>query len=482
MNEASFVIACTSFCMVGAAVGWFISPGELTLPLVLVSLLPPLCVAFVRARQNGIVDPLAVFAFCYAAYNGILLLSLNYAADPDQAYPFALDGPMLFHAGILSGLGSLGLVLGWLLSSKGRPEPVTQRFPNHCTACFITGIALYLVGIVLYLAEYWQVGGYMQSVAMDRGQRFEMLKHAVSMPFEGFIVCGLCLMIYASLGVSKSRMLLSSAACFLWLGLVLLQGDRRLALQIIMAVAVVIGTLRPKLTKLRPAALVCIATGYLVAALFGQYRTLIYDVAAGHSTLKQTQVMAEAEDSVLSKPETSELGGPYMSVLYYSSGTEPLRWGSSYLMSLPAVVPRALYPGTKVPAISADLDQGLYEGVGPVYGWGFSPVAEGFANFGVVGPLAVMTLWSMLFAWLGTHRYRGLAGMIVCATLLQEAVNANRIDFRYVYFESVYCIIVVPLAVMIIKAVAGTTHGGPSPVRAFSSGPHLLTARRITSL
>lgn len=482
VQERSLVAACTSLCVVAAAMGWSVNPDELTLPLALVSLIPPLCVAFVRARRNGIVDPLAVFALCFAAYNGVLLVRMSFGVDP-HATPFSINGATYFRAGILSGLGSLGLVVGWLLSKSRRAEPLRQGSPNQSMASFLTGVAFYLVGIGLYMAEYWQLGGYMQSVAMDRGERFEMLTHAVSMPYEGFILTGLSLMIYSSLGIAKSRLILSFAACLLWSSLVLLQGDRRLALQMIMAVAVIIGTMRPNLTKLRPIALVSIAAGYLLAVIFGQYRTLIYDLAAGKSTVEQAQVAAEGEESIMGKPEDSELGGPYISVLYYASGTEPLRWGSSYAMSIPAFVPRALYPGTKAPAISADLDQGLYEGVGPVYGWGFSPIAEGFANFGFVGSFAVIMLWSMFFAWLGSYRYRGIAGLIICATLLQEAVNANRIDFRYVYLESVYCVCVVPVAVLIMKAVAEITNKGARiPRRTISSGAYFIAARRTNAV
>lgn len=479
-QERSLVIACTSLCLSAAAIGWFLYPGELTLPLALVSLVPPLGVAFARAKRNGMVDPLAVFAMCFAAYNGVLLVKFNY--EPPAYEAFAPTEATFFHAGILSGLGSLGLVVGWLLSKNRRSEPVTQGSPNECTASFLTGIVFYLVGIGLYMVQYWQIGGYMQSVAMDRGQRFEMLTHAVSMPFEGFILSGLGLMIYASLGIAKSRLMLSYGACLLWLGLVLLQGDRRLALQMIMAMAVVIGTLRPKTTKLRPVALVYIALAYSLAVLFGQYRGLIYDLAAGRSTLKQAQIAAEGENSIMGKPEESELGGPYISVLYYSDGTEPLRWGSSYAMSIPAAVPRALYPGMKTQAISADLDQALYEGVGPVYGLGFSPIAEGFANFGLAGSFGAIVLWSMFFAWLGSKRYRGLAGMVVCATLLQEAVNANRIDFRYVYLECVYCASVGIIAVMMMKAVAEITDRGSDSVRGISSRAHFLAEPKSDSL
>jgi hypothetical protein len=357
-----------------------------------------------------------------------------------------------------------------------------QGSSSQCTASFLTGTVFYLMGILLYMVQYWQLGGYMQSVAMDRGQRFEMLTRSVSMPYEGFILSGLSLMVYAGLGISKSRMMLASVACLVWLGLVLLQGDRRLALQMLMALAVVLGTLRPKITKLRPIALISMVIAYSLAVVFGQYRTLIYDLAAGRSTLKQAQVAAAGEESIMGKPEESELGGPYMSVLYYSRGTEALRWGSSYAMSIPAAVPRSLYPGSKTPAISADLDQALHEGEGPVYGWGFSPIAEASANFGFAGPLVVMVLWSLLFAWLGSNRYRGLAGMVVCATLLQEAVNANRIDFRYVYLESFYCSSVGVIAVMMTRAVAEITSRGRRPVGALSARPRVIAARRSNAL
>jgi hypothetical protein len=478
IQERSLVIGCTSLCVLAAVIGWFVHPGDLTLPLALVSLIPPLGVAFARAARNGIVDPLAVFALFFAAYNGVVLVKLNYGVDP-QDIPFATDGPMFFHAAALSALGSLGVVFGWLLSTNRRSEPVSQGSPSQCMASYVTGIVFYLVGVALYMAQYWQVGGYMQSIAMDRGQRFEMLTHTVSMPYEGFILSGLSLMMFASIGVSRSRLMLSSAACVFWLGLVLVQGDRRLALQMIMAVAVVVGTLRPKVVKLRPIAVVSIAAAYFVAVLFGQYRTLIYDVAAGKSTLKQALLAQETDAFVMSNPEQTELGAPYLSVLYYSRGTEPLRLGSSYAKSIPAAVPKALYAGAKAPAISADFAQALYEGgMRPVYGWGFSPIAEAFANFGVAGPFVVMVLWSVFFAWLASKRHRSIAGMVICAALLEEAVNSNRIDFRYVYLESVYCFIVAVMAMVIMKAVTEITERRTNFVRMILSGPHLIPARR----
>jgi len=476
MQERSLVIACTSLCVVAAAVGWLIYPGELTLPLALGSLIPPLCVAVARAKRNGVVDPLAVFALSFAAYNGVLLVRFNYGRPEYEA--LAPTAGTFFHAGILSALGSLGLVAGWLVSKDRHSDPVSQGSASQCTASFVTGIGFYMVGVALYMAQYWQIGGYMQSVGMDRGQRFELLKHTVSMPYEGFVLCGIALMIYGSLGVSKTRVMLAFVACAVWLGLVLLQGDRRLALQMIMATGVVIGTLRPRLTKLRVVVLVSVAAAYFVAVLFGQYRTLIYDLASGRSTLNQAKVAAEGQESIMGKPEQSELGGPYVSVLYYSDGGASLRWGSSYAMSIPAVLPRALYPGTKTPAISADLDQALYQGVGPVYGLGFSPIAEAYVNFGLAGPFGVMVLWSMFFAWLGSNRHGGLAGMIVCATLLQEAVNSNRIDFRYVYFESVYCAGVVPVALITMRVVAGITSRGATAVRVFPLAPQFIAVRR----
>lgn len=112
VRARSLVIACTSLCVVAAGIGWLINPGGLTLPLALVSLVPPLGVAVVRAMRHGIADPLAMFALCFAAYNGVLLVRLNYGDSHET--PFATSGSMFFHAGILSGLGSLGLFVGWL--------------------------------------------------------------------------------------------------------------------------------------------------------------------------------------------------------------------------------------------------------------------------------------------------------------------------------------------------------------------------------
>ena len=479
IRERSFVIACTAACLMLAGMSWVWRPGELTTALIFVSLVPPASVSIVRAQRSGLVDPLAVFALCYAAYNGVLLFQLSSGIDLSDA-PIQPDGPMLFRAGLMSGLGALGLVAGYLTSGSSRPAAMRPGTHSERAAGFITGAVFYALGIVLYLSQYWQIGGYMQAVAMDRGERFELLRNTVSMPYEGFVVGGIALMVYASVGGGRTRWLASSSACLLWLGMVLLQGDRRLALQMMMALGVVAGTMRPKLTKLRPLALVVIAVGYLAAAVFGQYRTLIYDIAAGRSTLKQAQVVAQGEESSVDKPQDSELGAPYMSVLYYSRGVEPLRWGSSYLESIPAVLPRVLYPGAKTTPISFELDESLHEGVGTVYGLGFSPVAEGFANFGFAGPFIAIFIWSKLFGLLSSARYSGLLGLVVSATLLQECVNANRIDFRYVYFESVYCASAGILAVLTMKAVMAIGSRNSRSVPMSKLRRNLVIAAQVT--
>jgi hypothetical protein len=47
-------------------------------------------------------------------------------------------------------------------------------------------------------------------------------------------------------------------------------------------------------------------------------------------------------------------------------------------------------------------------------------------------------LWTLYFLLIGALRHRGIWGTLACAVLLSEAINANRIDFRTVYCETVY--------------------------------------------
>jgi hypothetical protein len=87
-----------------------------------------------------------------------------------------------------------------------------------------------------------------------------------------------------------------------------------------------------------------------------------------------------------------------------------------------------------------------------VSGWGYSPIAEAFQNFGMPGVCVISSLWMGAFIVLSGFR-NSQGGLLVAAVLSSETVNVNRIDFRTVYLESFFCIVGVLLASLVVRVL-----------------------------
>lgn len=438
-REKIVITVVTGFCVLLALCGYAFGLDHLTIPMACLCLIPPAAAGINAARKEGILAPFAVFSIAFSAYNGLLLVRFCFLHETDFPYPMTVDRGTLLHAAVLSCVGTLGLVFGWLIFAGDKRKRSRYRVPGHGTPEFITGLLFYTVALGLYLVQYAQLGGYMNAMGTDRAEKFEMMRETVSTPYVPFALVGLALSFYGSVGKSAWRVRVCILMLGAWSLLVGLQGDRRLILQAMLAVFLVIGTLRPAVTKFRPVVLVVVALGIFAAMIFGQYRSVIADLVSHGMSVGDLRDLAARQDSVKwIMPESTEFGGPYLSVLEVAQHREDLLWGTSYLNSFSAIIPQKIYPAKKATPISEELAASVHVGLGPTYGWGYSPISEAYVNLGTPGVFVIMAIWAGLFLWLGSVRYRGLAGLLLCAVLLQEAVNANRIDFRYLFQESFF--------------------------------------------
>jgi len=104
----------------------------------------------------------------------------------------------------------------------------------------------------------------------------------------------------------------------------------------------------------------------------------------------------------------------------------------------------------------------MHRGGGSVSGWGYNPVAEAFVNFGAAGVALLFVFWTLFFLIIGAFKYRGALGIIIFSVLLSEGLNANRIDFRNVYSESVYFLaglVIAALINVLLVGLVGRTSG-----------------------
>jgi hypothetical protein len=440
---------------------------QLTLAIAAIPLLLPFLVACSAARENGILDPTALFPAFFALYNGVLLMRfLSEEARSRLSYPLTFGPEAFFRAGVLSALSALFIAIAWAVSKRAIRK---RTAPPDAAGWFTVGIALYGLGIGLYFLQYLQIGGYWAALAMNRVERYQRMTEVLSWPSGSFVLIGLAMMTVskqARRGLKRATILLMTAV---WCVIVMAQGERRMVLQAVLAVASAAMFASPNSVRVKLKHVVIAIGAYAAFSIAGELRLLIPYLASGKSLDSAESNIADHRltdyddldfwlDSI--KPEHTELAGPYLSVLYNAEQVRDYRYGSSYLGSIFAFLPRFLYPGTKPLSATEELDREMHRGSGPMSGWAYSPVAEAFLNFGLPGVCVISSLWMGAFVILSKLRNSDW-GLILAAVLSSETVNANRIDFRTVYLESFFCIVSVLVAWLAIRVLYPKIHRIP---------------------
>jgi hypothetical protein len=398
----------------------------------------------------------------FSLYDGLLLFRLATIGNNSVLpYPASFTKEIYSSAGALCVIAAATVFLtafawestvGPLLEGRraeGRPEEGGMWFWS--------GLLMYAAGVVLYFLQFSQDGGYIAALAIPRGDRFELDAAGLSYPYLAFVMPGIACLCYGSqVKDAKGRRFTSYGLVVLWCVLVLVQGDRRLALQAVLSVIAVLSVLRPNLFQVKFRTWLFMAAAYLLLSAFGNARSEITAVASGQSTATEAveELSSDWSDDFM-LPEHTELAGPYLSLLSAVSDSTQHLYGSSYYESFLAVVPRFLYPGQKPPILSSEFASQVHRGGGSVSGWGYNPVAEAFVNFGAAGVALLFIFWTLFFLIIGALRYRGASGVIIFSVLLSEGINANRIDFRNVYGESVYFLVGLVIATLINVLLVG---------------------------
>ncbi|MGB9833293.1 MAG: O-antigen polysaccharide polymerase Wzy, partial [Caldisericum exile] len=144
-------------------------------------------------------------------------------------------------------------------------------------------------------------------------------------------------------------------------------------------------------------------------------------------------------------PARSEFGAPYFSLLYFVQNKADLLLGSSYLFAIPYLLPRSLYPGVKPPfladAFSIRIHDEFFSSLSAIKGWGYSPVAEAYQNFGVIGPFLVFFLFGFFITKLSMLKEKGFWGKLFFALIIPELLNFNRMCFAPVFQEAIFILL-----------------------------------------
>jgi hypothetical protein len=453
------LLACVFFAC--SLMGWsvMVEGTKLTLAIAVIPLVLPLMLAYAAAAERGIMDPTVLFPAFFGLYNGVLLIRfLSDEARNRLGYPVTFGPEVFFRAGVLSALWAIFMALTW---AAWKPLVHKKFTVLDVTGWFTVGTVFYAIGVSLYFLQYLQIGGYWAALGMNRVERYQRMTETFSLPSATFVLIGL-VMTAAS---GRNRWLKQKATLVmtaLWCVIVMAQGERRMVLQAVFAVACAATFHMAASTRIKARHLLGAILAYAAFTIAGQLRLLIPSLATGRALYSvdsdslpghRITELSDTEALLASiKPENTELAGPYLSVLYNAAHVRDYIFGSSYSDTILTFLPRVLYPGTKPLSPTQQLDIEMHRGSGPVSGWGYSPIAEAFLNFGLVGVCLMSSLWMAAFIILSGLRNSDW-GLVTAAVLSSESVNANRIDFRTVYLESFFCVVGVLFAALIVRTL-----------------------------
>ena len=483
-TQGTFLIAgLAALCALAVLVLQMIGGKNSSVSLALLTILISGFITLWRFRKYGL-DPLALFSAAFLMYDGVLLLRLSLVSNSSVLlYPTTFGDETYAAAGGLCVLAAATVLLTMLtwegVVGTTRAVKFARLSDASASSWFWVGVFCYIVGLILYYLQFEQFGGYLASLTIQRGERFALAgdDSALSYPYMALVVPGIACMCYGSLTSSRK---LRRAAFYvftaIWCLLVLLQGDRRLVLQAVLAVLGVTAVVKPRVLRLRARTWILIAAAYCLFVAFGYARSFISSIATGATSSSDAfHDLGDQMSGDWLTPDNSEFAGPYLSLLVGVSSHAENRNGASYYESFFTVLPRFIYPGQKPELITHEFDRAMHEGGGTVGGWGFNPVAEAYANLGVVGVVLIFMLWTIYFLLMKSIRSFGEWGVLLSAVLLSEAVNANRIDFRNVYWETSYFVVGIAAAWM-VKGLMSRTFDLPA-VRNSINSQRIAVAR-----
>jgi len=418
-----------------------------------------LYIAIRRVLNYGLSDPVFILLSFFMIYNGLTLINFAFSIRSGflsiDLFPTIFSAEVIRYAGLLSFLALLGLIFGIaiykiLFKEKRDVKFILQMIDFRFLV--LIGLIFYLLGLAMFFMTYEQIGGFFAILSVSRLEVFQILASAHTLPYSGFIFLGIAICFLASFSrKSRKFFILSLFMLAVWSILLLLQGDRRLLIYSLLIVFVewslffgdtIIKHLGTKKLILGLFIAFCF---YVILAFFSQIRFIIPLLITKELSIQESLVWISEHISLdWFMPVGAEFGGPYLSLLYSIKNKSDLLLGSSYAFSIPNILPRSLYPGPKPSGIEGNfatlIHNEFYYFTDFITGWGYSPVAEAFNNFGTLGVFIVFAMLGLLLEFFGNLRYRSFWPMLVYLMWVPELFNLNRISFASVVQEFVFMV------------------------------------------
>lgn len=455
-----FLISILSFILLDSNIGI----ASLIIILNIIIAVVFLLHAHKYAKIFGVFNLVSLFSIFFAAYNCIFPIQVSieyiYGNNIEYIYPLYFIIRDYLFTSLLVFISGILFIIGCILANNIHVKSKIFCSKIDYNISFIVGIMLFLIGIILLFLDYNRIGGFIHAMTMDRVVRMNILSQTRgNLPYNTFILVGIAFMAYSSFvgcNVNLIKTIVTYSFSIFYIILLVLSGDRRLCLYTILVILSLYSFLK-KPIMLNKRIIVFAILIYILFAIFQNTRWMLPLILRGDITFANAyHVIMSNFSPALLLPSSTEFVGPYFSLLYYSKYNPALLGGTSYFYALPYLLPRSLYPTTKVPTISQNFAYQIYQAFFSdrqgVIGWGFNPVAESIANFGYVGPLIIFIFLGIVFSLLCKIQNKGL-GAIIVAIIMPVAFNLNRADFANTIQEVVYNLALVILATILVLIV-----------------------------
>jgi oligosaccharide repeat unit polymerase len=361
-------------------------------------------------KQSGLLDPVFIFLFFYTLY--ILPFALRTYLTKDTGYTTKHLLLLLNYIPIGVFLCALALPLfvwGYYSTAAKRlarrmPVPPINRSPGLAFGVF-GGISVLLI---IQLAQ--SAGGLLSFVLLGYNVTAEMVG-------KGYLVIGFPWLFTASFfllygyAVQKRKVYLFAFVVSFGIVLLLhiLMWRRNEMVFMIMAIGLFCHhAIRP--IKLRTLALSGTVL-YVVLTLAAGVRTSNYESVSSFLFTSATRIdqATDEKHGILYTLTTGDFLYPFETVpqMIKSVGTEVApRFGITYLRAPVFLLPMKLYPQRPLSVAQWYMQQFYGNGFGLNEGTAFFFVAEGYLNFGPVGPFITLLFWGMLCGLVQNYRVR----------------------------------------------------------------------------
>lgn len=434
---------------------------NLILIFTIFTLINTLIVIWVRYRKVGLNDLLIFFTAIFIAYNVLFLLQVlgdidgNGIKIPFFPIQFSLNTYLVESQMIF--LASIGLLFSSLYPQAMKKVDLDFNDVNYKIIGFV-GLLFFSLGVTLMFIDYQRGGGIIYLLTLPRVDRLALLSTASGgLPFAPLVFIGLSLL-WIGFSRQNKLLLLAIVPTFLWILLMIIEGDRRYLLYSLMISISSYFSNKIDRVKINKQFTVIAIVIYITFTFFGQIRWLLQPFFRGELNLLSALSWIINNFSISwFLPGYNEFIGPNFTILYTLSHKihiTHMLFGSSYFNALGNLLPRSIYPGEKPLGLSNDFSVLIHDqymsDISGVAGWGYSPITEALQNFGSIGVVFVFFFLGILLKSLTYLRYNRWQGILIYSLLVPQTFNLNRTDFIWVFQEASIFIIFGVVSILII--------------------------------